>query len=91
MPHHPKFGAYPELYAGLSQDIDLEQNGSYVIPWGRLFVPRRYLLLSMKSLEEGGSEIAAVICGLSFGTAARLRPQIMDSLSGSGILSRQLD
>lgn len=60
MPHHPKFGGYPELYAGLSQDIDLEQNGSYVIPWDRLFVPRQYLLLSMKSLEEGGSEIAAV-------------------------------
>lgn len=59
MLHHPKFGAYTELYAGLSHDIHLEENGSYVIPWGRLFVPRQDLLLAMKSLEEGGSGVAA--------------------------------
>jgi NAD(P)-dependent dehydrogenase (short-subunit alcohol dehydrogenase family) len=34
--HEPRFGAYTELYAGLSTDIGLENNGAYVIPWGRV-------------------------------------------------------
>lgn len=57
--HHPKFGAYTELYAGLSPDISTERNGSYVIPWGRIAVPRKDLVQVMKSKEEGGSGNAA--------------------------------
>ncbi|KAJ5619729.1 hypothetical protein N7510_003713 [Penicillium lagena] len=59
MLHHPKFGAFTELYAGLSPDIQPEQNGSYVIPWGRLHVPRKDLVDAMKSREEDGTGIAA--------------------------------
>ncbi|KAI1762473.1 NAD(P)-binding protein [Hypoxylon sp. FL1150] len=32
----PKMGAYTMLFAGLSPDIGLEQNGAYVLPFGRL-------------------------------------------------------
>ncbi|CAG8303070.1 unnamed protein product [Penicillium salamii] len=34
--HETKFGAYTELYAGLSSEITPEQNGAYIIPWGRI-------------------------------------------------------
>lgn len=32
----PRFGAYTELFCGWSEDITVEQGGSFVIPWGRL-------------------------------------------------------
>ncbi|RAO73527.1 uncharacterized protein BHQ10_009539 [Talaromyces amestolkiae] len=59
MLHHPRFGAYTELFAGLSPEIKAEQTGSYIIPWGRISVPRKDLLEAMRSREEGGSGIAA--------------------------------
>lgn len=34
--HDPSFGALTELYAGFSDAIGIENNGAYVIPWGRL-------------------------------------------------------
>ncbi|KAH3678142.1 hypothetical protein WICMUC_001658 [Wickerhamomyces mucosus] len=33
--YHPIYGSYTELYAGLSKDITLENNGDYYGPWGR--------------------------------------------------------
>jgi NAD(P)-dependent dehydrogenase (short-subunit alcohol dehydrogenase family) len=42
--YHAKFGAYTELWAGLSDDLTIEENGGYVIPWGRIHpAPRKYL------------------------------------------------
>jgi retinol dehydrogenase-12 len=32
----PKMGAYTYLYAALSPDLGVANNGAYVIPWGRL-------------------------------------------------------
>jgi NAD(P)-dependent dehydrogenase (short-subunit alcohol dehydrogenase family) len=56
--YEPKFGAYTELYAGLSEDITKERNGAYVIPWGRVRpdegCPRKDILNAMRSEEEGG-------------------------------------
>ncbi|KAL2069922.1 hypothetical protein VTL71DRAFT_14601 [Oculimacula yallundae] len=56
--HETKFGGYTELYAGLSPDITLKNNGAYVVPWGRLRpdsgCPRKDILTAMKSEEEGG-------------------------------------
>jgi NAD(P)-dependent dehydrogenase (short-subunit alcohol dehydrogenase family) len=56
--YEPKFGAYTELYAGLSEDITKEKNGSYVIPWGRVRrdegCPRKDILNAMMSEDEGG-------------------------------------
>jgi NAD(P)-dependent dehydrogenase (short-subunit alcohol dehydrogenase family) len=58
--HEPKYGAYTELYAGLSQDLTIKDSGAYIIPWGRKHTaPRRDLLLALKSTEEGGSGNAA--------------------------------
>ncbi|KAF7547338.1 hypothetical protein G7Z17_g7799 [Cylindrodendrum hubeiense] len=56
--HEPKFGAYTELYAGLSPEITLEHNGAYVIPWGRIRpdseCPREDVIKAMTSEEAGG-------------------------------------
>lgn len=56
--HEPKFGAYTEMYAGLSPNITLDNNGAYVIPWGRLRpdsgCPRKDILNAMAPEEEGG-------------------------------------
>lgn len=36
-----RLGALTELWAGFSKDITVEQNnGGYIIPWGRLGEPR---------------------------------------------------
>ena len=32
--YDPRYGALTELYAGFSDDIGLDNNGVYVIPWG---------------------------------------------------------
>ncbi len=38
------FGAYTELYAGLSKDLDIEKDqGGYIVPWGRKWSVRRDL------------------------------------------------
>jgi NAD(P)-dependent dehydrogenase (short-subunit alcohol dehydrogenase family) len=53
-----KFGGYTELYAGLSPDITLENNGAYVIPWGRLRLdkdcPRKDIINALTPEEDGG-------------------------------------
>lgn len=56
--YEAKFGAYTELYAGLSSEIKLENSGAYVIPWGRIRpdkdCPRRDIIAAMTSAEDGG-------------------------------------
>ncbi|KAE8334390.1 hypothetical protein BDV24DRAFT_170238 [Aspergillus arachidicola] len=42
--YEPKFGAYTELYAGLSTDISPANNGGWVAPFGRLMQCRQDLL-----------------------------------------------
>lgn len=51
------YGAYTELYCGLSNDLTLEKDsGCYVLPWGRVHPsPRTDLLNAMKSKEDGGT------------------------------------
>ncbi|KAL9110541.1 MAG: hypothetical protein Q9227_004899 [Pyrenula ochraceoflavens] len=58
--HPPKMGAYTELYAGLSEEITVEKNGCFVIPWGRVheWYPRKDILKGMKGEEEGGTGVA---------------------------------
>lgn len=54
--HKPVFGAYTELWAGLSEDITAEDGGGYVVPWGRKHpAPRADLLLALKGVDEGGT------------------------------------
>ncbi|KAK6438610.1 hypothetical protein LTR95_005182 [Oleoguttula sp. CCFEE 5521] len=58
--YHAKYGAYTELWAGLSDDLTLENNGSYVVPWGRLHpAPRADMAGPVKELLENDSGVAA--------------------------------
>ncbi|KAL2836233.1 hypothetical protein BJX68DRAFT_250946 [Aspergillus pseudodeflectus] len=54
--HNPVQAAYTELYAGLSGDISLANNGCYVIPWGRIHQGvATNLLNAIKVIEDGGT------------------------------------
>jgi NAD(P)-dependent dehydrogenase (short-subunit alcohol dehydrogenase family) len=57
--HSPKLAALTELYAGLSPDVNLDNNGCYVMPWGRIHttVPP-HLLNAMRLKEIGGTSRA---------------------------------
>ncbi|KAL4724540.1 hypothetical protein ACLX1H_007981 [Fusarium chlamydosporum] len=58
--HPPKRGAYSELWAGLSTEIKLEDGGRYGVPWGKWHPnPRKDLLMSLKTKEDGGTGVAA--------------------------------
>ena len=58
--HPPKFGAYTTLWAGLSEGVKLEDGGRFGIPWGRWHPsPKKEVLASMKTKEEGGTGLAA--------------------------------
>ena len=52
------YGAYTELFAGLSPDVTLENNGAYIIPWGRVrpnaATPRQDIIKAGDTKEEGG-------------------------------------
>ncbi|KFY49848.1 hypothetical protein V495_00425 [Pseudogymnoascus sp. VKM F-4514 (FW-929)] len=58
MLHEPRFGGYTELFAGLSPEVTLQQNGAYVIPWGRIQedeeCSRKDIVEAMTPKEEGG-------------------------------------
>ncbi|KUI56181.1 hypothetical protein VP1G_03511 [Cytospora mali] len=54
--HDPKFAAYTQLYAGLSKDIGVGNNGCYIVPWGRITTGLREDLVVATRLEgDGGS------------------------------------
>lgn len=55
-----KMGAYAELWAGLSEDLTMEQSGAYIVPWGRVHArTRRDLQLACESERDGGTGVAA--------------------------------
>jgi retinol dehydrogenase 12 len=54
----PVYGAYTEVYGGLSTDIALEDTGAWLMPWGRVGTLRHDIALAGKSKEEGGSGTA---------------------------------
>lgn len=59
--HKTVYGAYTALWTGLSADITAENNGGYIIPWGRLqrSSPRKDIVLAMKDEKDGGSAVAS--------------------------------
>jgi NAD(P)-dependent dehydrogenase (short-subunit alcohol dehydrogenase family) len=58
--YKPVYGAYTSLWAGLSQEVKLEDGGRFGIPFGRWHPnPRQDCLESMKRVEEGGTGLAA--------------------------------
>jgi NAD(P)-dependent dehydrogenase (short-subunit alcohol dehydrogenase family) len=53
------YGAYTELYAGLSPEITVEDNGGYIVPWGRKHPNmRKDLLDALESELNGGAGLA---------------------------------
>ena len=51
-----KFGAYTELWAGLSPELRMENSRCYVVPWGRLHPsPREDILDALQCKEDGGT------------------------------------
>ncbi|EMC94578.1 hypothetical protein BAUCODRAFT_25740 [Baudoinia panamericana UAMH 10762] len=53
-------GAYTELWAGLSEEVKLDDSGRYVMPFGRWHPGQRAdIELALRSKDEGGSGRAA--------------------------------
>jgi len=57
---HPSvYGAYTELFAGLSPEVTIEKSGEWVIPWGRFVkMIRKDITAATKTEAEGGTGIA---------------------------------
>ncbi|PON31088.1 hypothetical protein TGAM01_v200508 [Trichoderma gamsii] len=54
--YKPELAALTELYAGFSADIGIQNNGCYIIPWGRISNSlREDLINATKTADEGGS------------------------------------
>ncbi|OKL55689.1 hypothetical protein UA08_09000 [Talaromyces atroroseus] len=57
--HSAEMAAHTVLYAGFSNDLGLDHNGAYVIPWGRIHqdvAPNLVTAMTLK--EDGGSGLA---------------------------------
>ncbi|KAI0175492.1 hypothetical protein GGR52DRAFT_314361 [Hypoxylon sp. FL1284] len=56
MLHETIFGAYTQLYAGLSPQVKREHCGEYIVPWGRLWGHhvRQDIVKAMEMEEKGG-------------------------------------
>lgn len=56
-----KYGAYTELWAGLSEDVTTQDGGKCGVPWGGRWhpSPRTDVLESLKSKELGGTGLSA--------------------------------
>ncbi|KAJ9133447.1 NAD(P)-binding protein [Pleurostoma richardsiae] len=50
-----KYGAFSELFAGLSPQITADKNGTYTIPWGRFGVIPEDIEVNMKDEKDGGT------------------------------------
>jgi NAD(P)-dependent dehydrogenase (short-subunit alcohol dehydrogenase family) len=57
--HPPKMGAYTELWAGLSGDVESGDGRRFIIPWGRWNeTPKKEHLDSLRGKGEGGTGLA---------------------------------
>ncbi|KAI1880269.1 hypothetical protein JX265_001890 [Neoarthrinium moseri] len=54
----PVYGAYTELFAGVSDQVTLDKTGSWIVPWGRFSDMRSDLDLGSRPEGEGGTGIA---------------------------------
>ncbi|RYP16393.1 hypothetical protein DL765_005173 [Monosporascus sp. GIB2] len=54
----PIYGAYTQLFAGISPKVTMEDSGKWVIPWGRVAPLRHDLEAGARHVEEGGTGIA---------------------------------
>ena len=58
MLYEPIYGAYTELWAGLSPQVTVELNGAFIGPWGYVKPIRKDLEVAQKSKAKGGSGVA---------------------------------
>ncbi|ERT01874.1 hypothetical protein HMPREF1624_00168 [Sporothrix schenckii ATCC 58251] len=56
MLHPPVYGAYTELFAGLSPDVTLDKSGAWIGPWGRFFGMRSDIASYGKPKSECGGK-----------------------------------
>jgi NAD(P)-dependent dehydrogenase (short-subunit alcohol dehydrogenase family) len=57
--YEPVYGAYTQLWAGLSSELSIEDGGKYVVPWGRIHPsPSPGLVASLATEEDGGTGAA---------------------------------
>ncbi|KAI1498029.1 hypothetical protein F5X99DRAFT_412492 [Biscogniauxia marginata] len=54
----PVYGAYTELFAGVSAEVQLKDSGRYIIPWGRFGSIPEHMAPGMKREHEGGTGMA---------------------------------
>ncbi|KAI1396994.1 NAD(P)-binding protein [Hypoxylon fuscum] len=54
----PTYGAFTELFVGFSSEIKSEDNGRYIIPWGRFGAVPGHMDPAMRSKEEKGSGLS---------------------------------
>jgi NAD(P)-dependent dehydrogenase (short-subunit alcohol dehydrogenase family) len=54
--HPPQYGAYTNLWTGMSEGITVKDGGRYAVPWGRWHPgPKEEIVKTMKSEKEGGT------------------------------------
>ncbi|KAI1768204.1 retinol dehydrogenase 12 [Hypoxylon sp. FL1150] len=53
--HDPIYGAYTELFGGLSREIALEQNNAWICPWGSIQPLREDIAQACRIPEQGGT------------------------------------
>ncbi|ROV98388.1 hypothetical protein VMCG_07206 [Cytospora schulzeri] len=55
MMYPPLNGAYTELFAGLSPEVNIENTGCWVIPFGRVYPIREDMVFATRTESEGGT------------------------------------
>jgi len=55
MLYDPIYGAYTEIFAGLSQEVSLENADRYIMPWGRFGLVKDDINAAVKAEAEGGT------------------------------------
>lgn len=64
----PKMGAYTMLYAGLSDELGMDNNGAYILPFGRIQKQSTNAGI-LKAIEEGKAQVFWEWCEQFFKTS----------------------
>ncbi|RDW63602.1 NAD(P)-binding-containing protein [Coleophoma cylindrospora] len=56
--HEPIWGAYTELFGGLSETLTMKDNGAFLQPWGKIGALRKDVEIASKTKEAGGTNTA---------------------------------
>ncbi|KAF2013823.1 putative steroid dehydrogenase [Aaosphaeria arxii CBS 175.79] len=57
--YQPVYGAYTELWAGISSELSMKDGGNYIVPWGRVHPnPRPDLVAALVDEEDDGTGVA---------------------------------